>query len=197
MAGALPHRRRRRRLARRGRILAELAAEVQRRQESDADGPEVFLFIHDLPRFRDLRRREDDFSFSQARRGGRPRRPPRRDPPRRAGLGVHVIVWCDTVNNLNRYFAHQMLREFEMRVLFQMSPTDSGHLLDAPAASKLGPHRALFYSEEQNRLEKFRPYGIPSEEWLGSLGKQLSERLSVRRHRRITTARLVPAQVIC
>ena len=30
-----------------------------------ADGPEIFLFIHDLPRFRDLRRREDDFSFSQ------------------------------------------------------------------------------------------------------------------------------------
>ena len=48
-----------------------------------------------------------------------------------------------------------------MRVLFQMSPTDSGHMLDAPAASKLGAHRALFPSEEQNRLEKFRPYGIP------------------------------------
>ena len=29
------------------------------------DGPELFLFIHDLPRFRDLRRREDDFSFSR------------------------------------------------------------------------------------------------------------------------------------
>ena len=53
-----------------------------------------------------------------------------------------------------------------MRVLFQMSPTDSGHMLDTPAASKLGGHRALFHSEEQNRLEKFRPYGIPSEKWL-------------------------------
>ena len=47
-----------------------------------------------------------------------------------------------------------------MRVLFQMSPTDSAHLLDSPDASKLGPNRALFSSEEQNRLEKFRPYGI-------------------------------------
>ena len=55
-----------------------------------------------------------------------------------AGLGVHLITWCDTVNNLNRYFTHQILREFEMRVLFQMSPTDSGHMLDTPAASKLG-----------------------------------------------------------
>ena len=52
-----------------------------------------------------------------------------------------------------------------------MSPADSGHMLDSPAASKLGPHRALFSSEEQNRLEKFRPYGVPSEEWL----QQVSE----------------------
>ena len=49
-----------------------------------------------------------------------------------------------------------------MRVLFQMSPTDSGHMLDAPHASKLGPHRAFFASEDQNRLEKFRPYGLPT-----------------------------------
>ena len=47
-----------------------------------------------------------------------------------------------------------------------MSPTDSAHLLDSPAASKLGPNRALFSSEEQNRLEKFRPYGLPADEWL-------------------------------
>ena len=80
------------------------------------------------------------------------------------------------MNNLNRYFTHQVLREFEMRVLFQMSPTDSGHLLDSPAASKLGHHRALFSSEEQNRLEKFRPYGIPSDEWLRRFGEQLARR---------------------
>ena len=47
------------------RVLAEVAAELARRQESKTDGPELFLFIHDLPRFRDLRRREDDFSFSK------------------------------------------------------------------------------------------------------------------------------------
>ena len=49
-------------------------AELTRRQESKTDGPELFLFIHDLPRFRDLRRREDDFSFSSRERMRR-RRP--------------------------------------------------------------------------------------------------------------------------
>jgi energy-coupling factor transporter ATP-binding protein EcfA2 len=158
------------------RILADVGAEVQRRQEEKGDGPEIFLFIHDLPRFRDLRKRDDDFSFSRREEGATPS--DHLDTILREGpvLGVHVITWCDTVNNLNRYFAHQTLREFEMRVLFQMSPTDSGHMLDAPHASKLGQHRAFLASEEQNRIEKFRPYGIPSDEWLRWVGEQLANR---------------------
>jgi len=157
-------------------ILAAVAAELQRRQEAKTDGPELFLFIHDLPRFRDLRRREDDFSFSRREEEAAP--PDHLDFILREGpvLGVHLITWCDSVNNLNRCFTQQILREFEMRVLFQMSPTDSGHLLDAPHASKLGPHRAFFASEEQNRIEKFRPYGIPPVDWLGRFGAQLSRR---------------------
>ena len=55
-----------------------------------------------------------------------------------------------------------------MRVLFQMSATDSSTLIDSPAASQLGRNRALFLHEEQERPEKFRPYGLPSQEWLDS-----------------------------
>jgi hypothetical protein len=47
-----------------------------------------------------------------------------------------------------------------------MSATDSGMLIDSPAASKLGLHRALFHSEERGQPEKFRPYGLPGNEWL-------------------------------
>jgi hypothetical protein len=160
------------------RIVAEVAALLQRRQEAKTDGPELFLLIHDLPRLRDLRRREDDFSFSRREEEASPS--DQLDMIIREGpvLGVHLVAWCDTVNNLNRYFTHQILREFEMRVLFQMSPTDSGHMLDAPHASKLGPHRAFFASEEQNRIEKFRPYAPPSEEWLRSFGERLGKRSS-------------------
>jgi len=43
-------------------------------------------------------------------------------------------------------------------------------------ASKLGRNRALFASEEQNRLEKFRPYGIAPEEWLIEVGEKLRKR---------------------
>jgi S-DNA-T family DNA segregation ATPase FtsK/SpoIIIE len=152
------------------RILAAVAAEVVRRQDPDNDGPEFYVLIQDLARFRDLRRRPDDFGFS--RRDDEEATPADnlgtilKDGP---GLGVHVLTWCDNVNNLNRAFDHQVIREFEMRVLFQMSQTDSGHLLDAPHASKLGPNRALYFSEEQNQFEKFRPYAVPTEEWLSHL----------------------------
>jgi S-DNA-T family DNA segregation ATPase FtsK/SpoIIIE len=160
-----------------GRVLGRFADEVRRRQQPDApDGPELYLFIHDLPRFRDLRRREDDFGFNRRDEEASPAdnlETLLRDGP---GYGVHVLTWCDTLNNLNRSFSNQTLREFEMRVLFQMSPNDSAHLLDSPLAAKLGPHRALFSSEDQNRSEKFRPYGLPPDEWLAHLREQFLKR---------------------
>ena len=57
-----------------------------------------------------------------------------------------------------------------------LTPFRAGGLLDSPAASKLGRNRALFASEEQNRLEKFRPYGVPSEEWIRDVGDGLRRR---------------------
>ncbi len=158
-------------------ILAEVAAEVDRRQQPGAaDGPEIFVLIHDMPRFRDLRRKPDDFGFSgRVEEAGPPDHLAMilRDGP---GLGVHLLAWCDNLNNLNRVFDHQGLRELGMRVLFQMSQTDSGHLLDSPAASKLGPHRALYTSEESNQIEKFRPYGVPASDWIASLRDRFAAR---------------------
>jgi len=81
-------------------------------------------------------------------------------------IGIHTLVWCDTVTNLNRGLDRRGLREFAMRVVFQMGAEDSANLIDSPAASKLGAHRALFYSEDEGRLEKFRPYAIPIQQWL-------------------------------
>lgn len=63
-----------------------------------------------------------------------------------------------------------------MRVLFQMSAADSSTLIDNPQASKLGVHRALFHSEDRSQPEKFRPYGLPSEEWLTWVRERLQSR---------------------
>ncbi len=84
-------------------------------------------------------------------------------------VGVHVLVWCDGYNQAARMFDRMTMREFALRVAFQMSAADSSNLLDSPAASNLRQHRALFYSDETGESEKFRPYGPPSAQWLASL----------------------------
>ena len=143
-------------------VVTEFGEEVARRQQPDADdGPELFLMIHDLGRFRDLRRKENDFGFGTPGEPATPSDHLASILKEGSALGVHLLVWSDTLGNLNRVFDSQSIREFESRVLFQVSPTDSAHLLDSPAASKLGPNRALFASEEQNRLEKVPPLRPP------------------------------------
>ena len=157
-------------------IIGELVAEVQRRIDADsASAPAKFLFLYGLQRARDLRQ-EDSFALPLS--GDEPTTP---NPAQqfatilREGpdVGVHTLVWCDTLTNLNRSLDRRALREFAMRVVFQMGAEDSANLIDTPAASKLGSYRALFYSEEEGRLEKFRPYALPSEQWLKWVGEQL------------------------
>jgi energy-coupling factor transporter ATP-binding protein EcfA2 len=157
--------------------VAEIAAEVRRRQENDQPGaPDIFLFVYALQRYRALRKSEDSFSFSTSDEEKAP------DPGKqfaellREGppLGVHVVAWTDTAVALDRTLERQSMREFDNRVLFQMSASDSSNLIDSPAANKLGFHRALSYSEEQGVMEKFRPYGLPEQAWLEQLKQRLS-----------------------
>lgn len=147
--------------------LAQIAEEVRARiAESEPDAPGVFLMIHGLQRIRALRRNEDSFGFSMDE--DETPKPDKllaeilRDGP---GVGVHVVMSCDTLTNTERYLDRNAMREIENRVLFQMSSGDSTQLIDSPAASRLGPNRAIFYSEESGVIEKFRPYAAldPSE----------------------------------
>ena len=47
-----------------------------------------------------------------------------------------------------------------------MSANDSASLIDSPKASNLGLHRALFFNEQEGRLETFRPYAQPDLGWI-------------------------------
>ncbi len=162
--------------------IKELAIEMDRRQKGEStDRSPRFLFVFGIHRFRELRKSEEDFGF--ARRGAEREPTPaerftailRDGPP----VGIHLVVWCDSLTNLNRAFERPQLREFGMRVLFQMSPTDSSTLMDTPAASRLGRNRALFLVEDQDRPEKFRPYGLPSAEWLDGVCEKLRSRVGL------------------
>jgi hypothetical protein len=170
-------------------VVAELAQEAQRRVQAqqgapNADGrvgepphdaPAVFLIVYGLQRYRVLRRSEDalglsfdakaeprpDVQFSELLREG-------------PSVGIHVLAWADTLSTLERIVDRQTLREFDHRVLFQMSAADSSNLIDSPLANQLGLHRALLFSEEQGGLEKFRPYDTLPENWLAEVRRKLT-----------------------
>jgi hypothetical protein len=164
-----------------GEAIDEIAQEVKRRQaEESPETPEVYLFVLGLQRYRMLRKSEDSFGgFSMGDDDGGSEKKPQpekqfaeilRDGP---AVGVHVLAWADTTATLDRTFDRASMREFDNRVLFQMSAADSSNLIDSPAANKLGTNRALAYSEEQGVMEKFRPYGLPGGEWLGYVAEKL------------------------
>jgi hypothetical protein len=155
----------------------EIAAELARRESAnEEDAPPIYLVIFNGGRFRELRRGEDDFSFSSDR--DKPPSPDKqwaeilRNGP---AWGVHTLLWCDTYNNVSRMLDRMALREFEMRIAFQMSAADSASFLDNPAATKLRQHRGLLASEDLGTLEKFRPYGVPTDEWLATVRKALTK----------------------
>jgi S-DNA-T family DNA segregation ATPase FtsK/SpoIIIE len=151
-------------------VIGDLHAELQSRQDREPQPP-VFLFIDNLGRFRDLRRDEDDYSFSSSKQTATtPAKQFVEILKNGPAAGIHVVVWADTYNNASRWMTSQTMRELELRVGFQMSATDSSNFIDSPAAGRLGQNRALLYLEETGTLEKFRPYGATLEDWSELLG---------------------------
>ena len=159
--------------------IGALDAQIAAGQE-DRHGParHTFLFVLGLHRFKALRQ-EDDFALTTNRDEG-PSAGERFANILREGPEhhIHTVVWCDTLANTNRALNRRTLHEFDQRVLFQMSAADSSELIDSPAANKLGLHSALLFVESDGILEKFRPYALPEERWLQSVGATLHARTS-------------------
>jgi len=158
-------------------VMTALEDQFQQRAANEAAGPEIFVLIQGLQNFKKLRQ-EDEFSFSSS---GSPAGPNPAatlmslvtEGPAR---GLHLIIACDTYNNVNRCLGRKALTEFEMRVVFQMSASDSASLIDAPAAATLGLHRALLYNDREGSLETFRPYAQPGGDWVEQACRQLAEK---------------------
>jgi S-DNA-T family DNA segregation ATPase FtsK/SpoIIIE len=150
-------------------FVAEIAAAVESRGKSTTDPP-IFFVVDNIGRFRDLRKADDEYNFSADKsKVASPAKQFVQILKEGPSVGIHVLVWADTYNNASRWMTNQTMRELEMRVAFQMSATDSSNLIDSPVAGRLGQNRALLYLEETGMLEKFRPYGLPSEDWLATV----------------------------
>lgn len=158
--------------------VGELSREAERRmQEDQHNAPSLFLLIFGLQRYRMLRRNEDVFALSHEDEG---QSQPDvqfatllREGP---AVGIHTIVWSNTLSTLERTLDRQAIHEFDHRVLFQMSAADSSNLIDSPLANQLGLHRALLYSEEQGAVERFRPYAAIGDDWLAQAARKLAQK---------------------
>ncbi|HEY1173512.1 MAG TPA: FtsK/SpoIIIE domain-containing protein [Verrucomicrobiae bacterium] len=157
--------------------MRSLAQDLQKRTENTADVefPVTFVFIHDLQKHKRLRY-EEDFSFSTD--DNAPVNPGKifeQIITQGSAMGIHLLVFCDTFNNVNRFINRKAMTEFEMRILFQMSTNDSASLIDSAKASNLGLHRAIYYNEQTGDLEIFRPYSLPTREWLEKAGGETAQ----------------------
>ncbi len=158
-------------------VLESLTAELARREQGGLrEETPIFLVMFNLGKFRDLRKADDDFGFSFGGSGEKKANPGKlftdltKNGP---GLGIHTIVWSDTYNNVTRSFSSSSLREFELRIVFQLSQSDSSNIIDTPLAGRLGENRAILHLADQGSNEKFRPYGLPTAEWLEEVGLSL------------------------
>ncbi len=155
--------------------ISSLAEELKKRGENTPSAaPEIFVLIQGIQNFKKLRQ-EDEFSFSSSASEDAPAAALMNLITEGPARGIHVIITCDTYNNISRFLGRKALTEFEMRVVFQMSATDSASMIDAPNASALGLHRALFYNEREGSLETFRPYAQPDNAWIEEIARHFTQ----------------------
>jgi DNA segregation ATPase FtsK/SpoIIIE, S-DNA-T family len=156
-------------------IMSGLAEDLKRRSDEETTAtPDIFILIHGLQNYKKLRM-EDEFSFSASESSAASPANALLDLIREGpARGIHIIVTCDTYNNVSRFLGRKTLSEFEMRVLFQMSAGDSASLIDDPAAATLGFYRALLYQDREGTTETFRPYAQPGQDWLEEISQHLA-----------------------
>jgi S-DNA-T family DNA segregation ATPase FtsK/SpoIIIE len=157
-------------------LMTDLSNDLRHRssEEENNRGVTSFLVIHGLENFKKLRQ-EDEFSFSSSSDDSAPNPAVVLQTLITEGPshGIHLLITCDTFNNVSRFLGRKALSEFATRVLFQMSASDSAALIDAPDASTLGLHRAILYNDREGYLETFRPYARPGNDWLDEVARHL------------------------
>ena len=156
-------------------VLHRLSEELGRRQELAKPPGSIFLVILGLQRARSLRLEEADIdrdfgnaaeSFARLLKYG-------------SEVGMHVIAWADGMTGLERSIDNSLLREFGLRCAGPLDARGSDILFDCDAAARLGdrPHRMVMTDEKRiGVIHVFRPYELPSQQWISHYGQVLTRR---------------------
>ena len=135
-------------------------------ENAEQEGDEIFLFLVGIHRAAKLRS-VDGYTYPE---GAEQLFHVLSNGPE---AGMFTMCWGDTVKNIGRILGRNIY-EFGLRVALQTTVNDSNELIDTSDASRLGKFNAILYDEDRSGdLEKFRPYALPTQEWLESVGKRL------------------------
>ncbi len=133
-----------------------------RNATADVSHPAMLIAIVNLSRFRELRKNEE-FSYGDDAAGANKADAVLanllRDGPT---LGMHVWLWADSSGTIMRWISRQSLRDIELRILMQMSASDSNQLIDSNAANRLDRFVVLIQDDIEGKPIKFRPFELKS-----------------------------------
>lgn len=148
-------------------VLTSVRTEVADRVErDDFRAPPLLLVLNGVGRARDFDVDDDVHARSEDFDALRTLEAIVREGPE---VGVHTLAWCDQLESLQRRFSRATTREFAIRVAMRMKADASTALIGTTYASLLRETQALLFDEESNRLTKFRPYQMPSAQFIEGL----------------------------
>jgi hypothetical protein len=83
---------------------------------------------------------------------------------------IHTILWVDNFRTFQLHYPG-LLSLFNLRVGFTMPNEDSVLFMEEPDGSQISENNAVF---SYNGNQKFRPYQMPSEDWLEVICKRIN-----------------------
>lgn len=152
-------------------LIQEIHAEVARRLEADdlrARGIVVVLFGMHRARDFDSESIEFDAAADLQRLLGEILR----DGPE---VGVHTIMWFETVGAISRRLRHDAVRECSWRLGGRMSADDSQSFLGADGAASLRPQQLLTSNEDLGLLRRSTALTAPGASWMEELTGEREE----------------------
>ena len=81
-------------------------------------------------------------------------------------VGLHTVLWSDTLAALQRRIDRSGLKELAWWVLGAMSPDDSRAITDTEGAASLRSHQAVVFNGDTDQLRRITLFEQPSAEWI-------------------------------
>ena len=154
-------------------VLARLVARAQGQGEAEkVERPATFLLLYGLQQAHDLRPEESSGFTTYTSLAEQLAHLLKAGPQ----AGIHTLLWCDTLANLDKRLERESLGEFKLRITFQGG--DKPGPPDSPTSQNSISGCALFQSDshDQSYQQEFYPYAPPTQEWLHQAGLRLSQK---------------------